>query len=49
MVKNPSSKAGDEGSIPGQGTKSPHAMEQLDPCAETTRDNEDPVQPKINK
>ena len=49
MVKNLSSKAGDEGSIPGQGTKSLHAMEQLDPCTETTRDNEDPVQPKVNK
>ena len=30
VVKTPSSKARDEGSIPGQGTKSPHAMEQLD-------------------
>ena len=49
VVKNLSSKAGDEGSIPGQGTKSLHAMEQLDPCTETTRDNEDPVQPKVNK
>ena len=24
MVKNPSSNAGDAGSVPGQGTKTPH-------------------------
>ena len=29
MVKNPPSNAGDAGSIPGQGTKIPHAAGQL--------------------
>ena len=29
MVKNPPSNAGDVGSIPGQGSKSPHAEGQL--------------------
>ena len=29
VVKNPSSNAGDAGSIPGQGTKIPHAEGQL--------------------
>ena len=29
MVKNLPSKAGDAGSIPGQGTKIPHAMREL--------------------
>ena len=33
VVKNPPSKAGDTGSIPGQGTKIPHAAEQLSPRA----------------
>ena len=31
MVKNPPCNAGDIGSIPGLGTKIPHAMEQLSP------------------
>ena len=31
VVKNPPSNAGDAGSIPGQGTKIPHAKEQLSP------------------
>ena len=31
MVKNPPSKAGDTGLIPGWGTKIPHAMGQLRP------------------
>ena len=35
MVKNPPSNAGDEGSVPGRGTKIPHAG-QLSPCATTT-------------
>ena len=35
MVKNPSCNAGDSGLIPGQGTKIPHAAEQLRPCAAT--------------
>ena len=36
MVKNPPSNAGDAGSIPGQGTKIPHAVRQLSPCAAIT-------------
>ena len=36
MAKNLPSNAGDAGSIPGQGTKSPHAVQQLSPCATTT-------------
>ena len=35
VVKNLLSNAGDTGSIPGQGTKIPHAMGQLSPCAAT--------------
>ena len=31
MVKNPPSYAGDPASIPGQGTKTPHAVGQLSP------------------
>ena len=37
MVKNPSSKAGDAGSIPGPGTKSTHAPGQLSPSATNYR------------
>ena len=33
MVKNPPSNAGDMGSISGGGTKIPHALGQLSPCA----------------
>ena len=36
MVKNLPCNAGDVGSIPGRGTKIPHAAEQLSPCAVTT-------------
>ena len=36
MVKNPSSNAGDAGSIPGRGTKNLHAAGQLSPRATTT-------------
>ena len=36
MIKNPPCNAGDVGSIPGLGTKMPHAMGQLSPCAVTT-------------
>ena len=36
MVKNPPSNAGDTGSIPGPGTKIPHATGQLSPCTTTT-------------
>ena len=36
MVKNPPSNAGDTGSIPGQGTKIPHATGKLSPRATTT-------------
>ena len=37
MVKNQPCKAGNEGLIPGQGTKIPYALGQLSPCS-TTRD-----------
>ena len=37
VVKNPPSNTGDAGSIPGWGTKSPHAAGQLSPRA-TTRE-----------
>ena len=46
------SNAGNTGSIPGQGTKIPHAAGQLNPRAATKDpacNNEDPTQPKINK
>ena len=33
VVKNLPSNGGDAGSIPGQGTKIPHAMRQLSPLA----------------
>ena len=36
VVKNPPSNAGDVGSIPGRGTKIPHALGQLSPHATTT-------------
>ena len=36
VVKNPPYNAGHAGSIPGQGTKIPHAMGQLSLCATTT-------------
>ena len=36
MVGNPSSRAGDTGSIPDQGTKIPHDAGQLGPRATTT-------------
>ena len=36
VVKNPPSNAGDVGSIPGRGTKIPHAMGQLSLLAATT-------------
>ena len=49
MVKNPLANGGDSGSIPGLGTKIPHATGQLSPCTKTPRGcNEDPAQPKIN-
>ena len=35
MVRNPPCNAGDIGSIPGPGTKIPHAAEQLSPCTTT--------------
>ena len=35
VVKNPPSNAGDAGSIPGLGTKVPHAVGQLSPRATT--------------
>ena len=33
MLKNSLCNAGDVGSVPGQGTKIPHAMEQISLCA----------------
>ena len=36
VVKNPSCNAGDAGSIPGRGTRIPHATGQLSPRATTT-------------
>ena len=33
VVKNPPSNVGDKGSTPGQGTKIPHTVGQLSPCA----------------
>ena len=36
VVKNPPSNEGDPGSIPGLGTKIPHAAEKLSPRATTT-------------
>ena len=44
VVNNPPSNAEDLGSIPGQGTKSPHL--QLEKLAHR---NKDPVQPKNRK
>ena len=36
VVKSPPANPGDMGSIPGPGTKIPHAMGQLSPSATTT-------------
>ena len=36
MVKNPSANAGDVGSIPGRGTRIPHAAEELNLHATAT-------------
>ena len=33
VLKNPPCNAGDAGSSPGRGTKIPHAVEQISPCA----------------
>ena len=35
-ICNPPCNAGDKGSVPGQGTKTPHAVEQLSPCTTAT-------------
>ena len=35
VIENPPFNAGDTGSIPGQGTKIPHAMGQPSPCSAT--------------
>ena len=37
VVKNPPFNAGDTGSIPGRGTKTPHTVGRLNPCT-TTRE-----------
>ena len=38
-IKNPPSKAGDVGSVPGLGTKIPHAVKQLRLCAAAARES----------
>ena len=43
VIKNPPSNAGHRGSIPGWGTKIPHAAGQLSPRATTT----EPTCPKL--
>ena len=48
VVKNQPSKAGDTGSIPGQGTKIPHAAEQLSLCT-TTRECPHALGPMLYK
>ena len=52
VIENLPCDAGDQGSIPGRGTKIPHASGQLSLCA-AMKDlkccNYDPTQPKINK
>ena len=52
-VKNLPSNAGHMGSIPGQGTKIPHAMGQLSPHTATKKiphaATKTPMQPKVNK
>ena len=35
MIKNPPANAGDTDSVPGLGTKIPHAVEQLTLCTTT--------------
>ena len=37
VLKNPLCNAGDMGSIPGEGTKIPHATERLSPGTATTK------------
>ena len=37
MVKNPPCNTEGIGSIPGQGTKIPYALEQLNPCPKSPR------------
>ena len=53
MVKNLPSNAGGTGSIPGQGTKIPHASRHLKPVLTNKRkskhNNQDPAQPKKKK
>ena len=53
VVKNPPSNAGDVGSVPGWGTKNPHAWGQLSPWHHNWRKlmgcNKDPVQQNKNK
>ena len=45
VVKNPPCNAGDVSSIPGQGTKIPHASGQLSLCANTT----EPTGPQLER
>ena len=46
VIRNLLCNAGYVGSIPGQGTKSPHASEQLSPHTTTLPHNEEQAQPK---
>ena len=41
VVKNSLCNAGDMGSSPGQGTKTPRAAEQLSPCTTNTQGGRD--------
>ena len=50
MVKNPPSNAGGTGSIPGQGTKIPHATRYLKPVlCNKRKSKQDPTQSKKKK
>ena len=44
-IKNLSSSAGDEGSIPGQGTKIPYATGQLSPLTKSTEPTREAMHP----
>ena len=49
VVKNPPCSAGDTGSIPGQGTKIPHATGQLSLHATTTETRRPQLGPNAAK
>ena len=48
MVKNPSANAGDVGSIPGQGTRIPHAAEELKSLLMKVKEESKKVGLKLN-